>query len=207
VDIVDGIENLMPLLGGRQISVIFAGILIGILIAQIEQLRAIHAVALFLPLTYTLNLPIESTLILLLTIYYAASFGRSNNGAAIKVQSKLNEGLYVREQFYMGTGSFIGGLFAAFGLVLLVAVMEKVALRFAPEEYFLLVIFALATLSLRAGQYPLRTLLSGVLGLMIASIGIDPTTGVLRFTFNEPQLYDGIEFTKELLKTFTCARL
>ena len=206
LDFLDGFQNLLPLLAGRQLGVVLAGILIGTLVAEVSQLRAIHAVALFLPLTYTLNLPVESTLILLLTIYYSASFGRPNNGEAVEVNSCLKK-RYAKERFYSGTGSFVGGIFAISGLLLLVAIMEKVAVRFAPGEYFFLVIFALATLSLRAGQYPVRTLLSGVLGLMIAAIGIDPTTGVLRFTFNEPQLYDGIEFSTIVVGLFVISQI
>ncbi len=204
----DAFPQALSLLGNSlQLLNVVVGTLIGVLIAAGTQLRAIHVVALFLPLTYTLNLPVESTLILLLAIYYAASFGRQN-GADQK--NELPAARWIRvtsEEFFFDIGSFFGGLCAMCGLLLLVSVMEKVALRFGPEEYFTLVIFALASLSLRVGQYPLRTLVSGVLGLMLATIGIDPTTGVLRFTFNEPQLFDGIEFSTVVVGLFVISQL
>jgi len=69
-----------------------------------------------------------------------------------------------------------------------------VAIGFGPAEYFVLMVFALATLGSMVGSQPVKTLIGCVLGLMLATVGLDATSGAYRFTFNGPELGDGIDF-------------
>ncbi len=187
------------------VMVIF-GALLGSLIGTISGLRAIHGVALCLPLTYTFSLPIESTLIFLLTTYYAAEFGRQDT-AGYQARNSAEQKQLTMIQTLSGIGSFFGGITAIGGMVVSIILIRQVAFNFGPAEYFVLVIFAFASLSIRAGRYPLRTLISTVIGIMMATIGIDSATGTLRFTMGIPQFYDGIEFTTVVVGLFVISKL
>lgn len=188
------------------LNMMIAGALVGILVGALPRLRAIHCIAVFLPLTYAVALPVDSTLIFLVTIYYAAEFG--SWGSTASVQKPLAEQGKVGSMLALsGISSFFGGMVAVLGLMLFVWFLKHLSVRLGPAEYFVLVIFAFASLSIRAGKYPVRTLISTGLGLMLATIGIDSTTGVLRFTLGAPQLYDGIEFTTIVVGLFVVSEV
>lgn len=188
------------------LNMMIAGALLGTLIGALPRLRAIHGVAVFLPLTYAVALPVESTLIFLVTIYYAAEFGSQRSVASVH-KPLAGQGKMGSMMALSGVSSFFGGMMAVIGLMLSVWLLKQLAVRLGPAEYFVLVIFAFASLSISAGNYPVRTLISTVLGLMLATIGIDSTTGVLRFALDIPQLFDGIEFTTVVVGLFVISEI
>lgn len=188
------------------LNMVIAGALLGTLIGDLPRLRAIHGVAVFLPLTYSIALPVESMLIFLVTIYYSAEYGsryRGRTGSRPLAKHGKIGSLFALS----GVSSFCGGIVSVAGLMLSVFLLKRLAVNFGPPEYFVLVIFAFASLSIRAGRYPIRTLVSTCLGLALATIGIDSTTGVLRFTLGVPQLYDGIEFTTVVIGLFIISEI
>jgi len=185
---------------------VLLGALLGSLIGSISGLRAIHGVALLMPLTYSFSLPIESTLIFLLTTYYAAEFGRQDT-AGYQPRNSTEQKQLTVIQTLAGIGSFFGGMTGIGGMAVSIILIRQVAFSFGPAEYFVLVIFAIASLSIRAGRYPVRTLISTIIGIMMATIGIDSATGTLRFTMGIPQLYDGIEFTTVVVGLFVISKL
>ena len=182
------------------LCLVAVGVLLGALLGATSRLRAIHGVAILLPLTYALSIPVEGTLILLLTLYFAAEFARQGWGGGGAVDSG-------HCRLLAWGGSFLGGAIAVSGLIVVVLLLQQLALHFSPGEYSVLVIFAFASLATRAGSHPLRTLIATLLGLMLATVGIDSSTGLLRFTFGEPQLYDGIEFTTVMVGLFVIGQL
>ncbi len=185
---------------------IVIGVLLGSLVGTISGLRAIHGVALLLPLSHTFSLPIESTLILLLTTYYSAEFGRQGT-ASYHADNQSEKKQLAMIQTLAGIGSFCGGLTAIVGMIISIILIRQVVINFGPAEYFALVIFAFASLSIRAGQYPIRTFISLIIGIMMATIGIDSTTGTMRFTMGIPQFFDGIEFTTVVVGLFVISKL
>ena len=188
------------------LAMVIIGVLLGSLVGTISALRAIHGVALLLPLSHTFSLPIESTLILLLTTYYAAEFGRQRS-ASYCAGNQTEQKQLVMVQTLAGIGSFCGGVTAVVGMFFSIILIRQVVINFGPAEYFALVIFAFASLSIRAGNYPVRTVISSVIGIMMATIGIDSTTGILRFTMDVPHFYDGIEFTTVVVGLFVISKL
>ncbi len=182
---------------------ILIGSLLGTLIGAIPGLGAIHGVAILLPISYALKLPVESTLIFLLTIYYGCEYG-----GRIASQLALSEKEDPEPMLVLtGLGSFCGGLISIAGLTIAVLLLKLLKINFGPAEYFVMVIFAFSVISVQAGERPLKTLLSACVGLMLATIGIDSTTGVLRFTLGHPELYDGIEFTTVAIGIFVISEI
>ena len=76
-------------------------------------------------------------------------------------------------------------------LFLLAPLLASLALEFGPAEYFALAVFALSMLATMSGKSSLRNLISGLIGVLIGTIGIHLTTGVERFTFGVPDLEEG----------------
>ena len=188
------------------LTMVIIGVLLGSLVGTITALRAIHGVALLLPLTHTFALPIESTLILLLTTYYAAEFGRQKTAGHPASNETQKKQLFMI-QTLAGIGSFCGGVTAVIGMFFSIILIRQIVIHLGPAEYFVLVIFAFASLSIRAGHYPIRTCISTLIGIMIATIGIDSTTGTMRFTMNIQQFFDGIEFTTVVVGLFVISKL
>ena len=82
------------------------------------------------------------------------------------------------------------------------APLGSLGLKIGPPEFFALVLVGLSLLVALAGRSMVRALISGVLGLLIAMVGIDPVAGLPRFTFGEPRLLDGISFVAIVVGLF-----
>lgn len=199
------IEGLHIAFEPGNVLLILAGSLIGLLIRVLPGIRAIHGVAILMPLAYAVRMPVETMLIFLVSCYcgtvcvsrVADIMNTEGNEASQASGTLLSISIF---------SSFGGLLLAVFYLTVSVLLMQVFAIRLSPSEYFILIVFALATVSVRAGRYPVKTLVSTCTGLMLATVGIDSTTGVLRFTFSEPQFYDGIEFSTVVIGLFAISQ-
>jgi putative tricarboxylic transport membrane protein len=106
-----------------------------------------------------------------------------------------------------GVASFIGSTFAIIGLTLFAPILARAAIHFGPADYFALYILAFATIGGVAGVDPRKTLLSAMIGLMIATIGIDPISGIPRYTGENYHLFDGIEPIVALVGLFAISEI
>ena len=88
--------------------------------------------------------------------------------------------------------SMFGGLIGATTLLLILPIARPIVLAFGSPELFMLAILGLSMVAILAGKRPLRGLISGMMGLMIGSIGAAPTTPFYRYTFDNLYLFDGI---------------
>src|SRR4026207_646839 len=91
-------------------------------------------------------------------------------------------------------GSFIAGTLGVVGLTLFAISLTSMALKFGPAEFFPLMFFAMTAVASLSGKSPAKGMLSTILGLMIATIGIDLQSGQPRFTFGVPEFQDGVGF-------------
>jgi putative tricarboxylic transport membrane protein len=106
-----------------------------------------------------------------------------------------------------GVASFVGATIAIVGLTFFAPLLAKVAIYFGPSEYFVLMIFAFATISALMGTNPVKSLIGLTVGLIVGVVGVDSTTGVLRFTFGEAELYDGFEFLIVIVGFFAVSEI
>lgn len=86
------------------------------------------------------------------------------------------------------------GLIACMGLLLMAKPLAEVALRFGPAGQFSLMILGLCALSSLAGKSQIKAFIMTVLGLILATVGVEPISGVARLTFGYFELFAGIEF-------------
>src|SRR5512145_373597 len=101
--------------------------------------------------------------------------------------------------------SLIGALIGAFALALAIPVVRPLVLSFGAPELFMLAIVGIAfisSLSGQGGRALLRGILAGLLGLLFALIGQDPQAGVLRFTFGQLYLWNGLDLIPVLVGVF-----
>lgn len=192
------------------------GCFIGTMVGALPAIGPINGIALLLPIAYTMGLPAESTMILLAAIYCGAEYGGRISSILLNVPGDAGAVMTALDGYPMakqgragealalsGLASFIGGMFGSIGLALFAPLLAGLAIGFGPAEYFVLMVFAFATLGSMVGSQPVKTLIGCVLGLMLATVGLDATSGAYRFTFNEPELGDGIEFVVLVIGLFS----
>ena len=103
--------------------------------------------------------------------------------------------------------SFWGGIFSTVALLLMAPALAKFSLRFGPPEYFVLAIMGLSSIVTLTKGSMVKGLISGFLGLVLATVGMDPISGFMRFTFDIVDLYDGIPFMPALIGLFSVSQI
>ncbi len=204
---IDGIAWWEPSL------VIGGGIIIGIFVGVMPGLSASTGVALMVPFTYGMH-PLIA-LILLAAVYTASAYGGCITAIAINTPgtpaavalSFDGYALTKRGEPGRALGSAVvanctGGIIGTFILVLFSVPLAKAALAFGPPEYFALAIFGLTIVVSMEQKNMLKGAVSTVLGLLLMTIGLDPISGYMRFTFGVPELTDGIAFIPALIGLF-----
>lgn len=194
----------------------FIGCFIGTLVGALPAIGPINGIALLLPIAYTMGLPPESTMILLASIYCGAEYGGRISSILLNVPGDAGAVMTAMDGYPMakqgragealalsGLSSFVGGMLGSLGLALFAPLLSRLAIGFGPAEYFVLMVFAFATLGSMVGSQPVKTLIGCTLGLMLATVGLDATSGAYRFTFDQPELSDGIEFVLLVIGLFS----
>jgi putative tricarboxylic transport membrane protein len=103
--------------------------------------------------------------------------------------------------------SVAGGIISLLIFLIATPMLAKVALKFGPQEYFALTLFALSMLASISGKSSIRNLISGTIGVLIGTVGIHLTTGVERFTFGFDDFTEGIGFVPVLIGLFAMGEL
>ncbi len=192
------------LTGGWAIPAAFGGVVWGIFGGALPGISPSIAMALLLPFTYGMD-PI-SAIVLLASVYVGAEYGGSIPAILIRTPGTNSAMATVLDGFEMnrqGRGGealgislmsgLVGGLAGLVLLVLFTEPLARVALAFTPAAYFSLGILGLSVVASLSGGSLLKGLLAAIIGLMIATVGTDPVSGVPRFTFGNPDLLGGIQ--------------
>jgi putative tricarboxylic transport membrane protein len=200
------------------IGLIIAGTIAGVIVGALPGLSSSMAVALLLPFSLYLE-PIPA-IALLSALYCAGTFGGSitailiNAPGAPPAAATAFDGypLAVKGEAGRALGiaavaSACGGIFSVLVLLFAAPLLARMAYTFGPPEYFALAVFGLSMLSSISGAEPVKNLIGGCFGLLIATVGVDLTTGVERLTFGIPELYDGIHFIPVLIGLFAITEL
>jgi putative tricarboxylic transport membrane protein len=185
------------------IFVAIAGVAWGILGGALPGISPSIAMALLLPLTYGMD-PVLA-IVLLAATYVGAEYGGSipailintpgTNAAAATVLDGYEMQRQGRGGEALGISLYSGVIGAFFGLAMLMLLtrpLAEVALAFTPMAYFALGLLGLSVIVSLSGESLLKGLAAALLGLMVATVGSDPISGVSRFTFGRPELLDGV---------------
>lgn len=202
------------------LMLVLVGCFLGTLIGALPGLGPINGVAILLPIAYGLQFPPESALILLAGIYYGAEYGGRISSILLNVPGDASAVMTTLDGHPMAlrgeagkalstsaVASFIGGTIAVVLMTLFGPLLASVAVGFSPANYVALMVFAFASLASLVGKNAVKTLLGALIGLMLATIGIDANTGVPRYTFGIPDLLAGIDFLIVVVGLFGMAEL
>lgn len=196
------------------------GSLVGTIVGMLPGLGPINGVAILMPLAFALKLPPETALILLASVYLGCEFGGRISSILLNVPGDAGAIMTALDGYPMakkGMGgvalsisawsSFIGSILAASGFVLFAPILARWALAFGPAEYFALMCFAFACLTGLMGDQPLKAALAAVIGLALATVGLDSNSGVYRFTGGDVHLSDGIQFIVVVIGLFSISEI
>jgi putative tricarboxylic transport membrane protein len=212
--LITGFENLFA---SGSALMLLVGISFGIVIGSLPGLTATMGIALLLPFTYTVS-P-EAGLSLLIGIFAGGIYGGSVSAILLRTPgtpaagATLLDGYPLAQQGEAGKAltvatiaSALGGLIGALTLTFLAPQIAKIALLFGPPEYVLLALYGLTMISYVSGKSLIKGYFSGLFGLLIATIGLDPINGFPRFTFGNLNLLNGIALLPVLIGLFAISQ-
>jgi putative tricarboxylic transport membrane protein len=196
------------------------GSFFGTIVGVLPGLGPINGVAMLIPIAFAMNLPPETSLILLAAVYVGAEYGGRITsillnvpGEAAAVMTTLDgyplarQGLANVALSISAWSSFMGSLVGVMGIVFFAPVLATWALAFGPAEYFVLMVFAFCALTSLLGDQPVKGVLAAMIGLAISTVGVDANSGVYRYTFDHPNLSDGIAFVVVVIGLFAVAEM
>jgi putative tricarboxylic transport membrane protein len=212
-----GIENLAL---GFQVAITpfnlfiaVVGIALGTIIGVLPGLGGANGVAILLPLTFTM--PPTSAIILLTSIYWGALFGGAITSVLFNIPGEpwsvatTFDGYPLAQQGQGGqaltaafTSSFVGALFATVLITFFAPLLAEIALKFGPPEFFAIQLLTFSSFVGLGGGNPLKSLVSILLGFILASVGLDIVTGQLRMTFGLTDLMKGFDFIVAVIGLF-----
>ncbi len=215
-------EFILPAIGHifepLNILLMFVGLAGGIIVGALPGLTATMGVALMVPMTFSMNA--TSGLIMLGAIYIGAIYGGSNSACLIctpgtpssvattwdgwpmSKAGKADTALYASLQ-----ASAFGGLVGALFLLFAAKPLAMFSLNFQGPESFWLCIFGLSTIAVMSSGNMLKGLLSGAIGLLFSTVGLDPLEGSSRFTFGYYPLVQGIAVIPAMIGLFSFSQV
>ena len=181
----------------------FIGVFVGTLVGVLPGIGPVGTMAILLPVTYGLS-P-TTGVIMLAGIYYGAMYGGSTTSILINLPGEAASVVTTLDGYQMALqgragpalgisafGSLIAGTLGVIALQAIAPPMVAIALRFGPPEYFSLMILGLVILTYLAHKSMAKALMMAGVGVLLGTVGLDLMTGMPRFTFDIPELLDGI---------------
>ncbi|NCZ74641.1 MAG: tripartite tricarboxylate transporter permease [Betaproteobacteria bacterium] len=197
----------------------FIGVTLGTLIGVLPGIGPLATIAMLLPATYKMTDP-TSALIMLSGIYYGAQYGGSTTAILVNLPGESSSVVTTLDGYQMARagragpalaiaaiGSFFAGTVATFMIAAFAPPLAELAFKFGPAEYFSLMVLGLIAAVVLAHGSILKALAMVVLGLLLGMIGTDVNSGVARFSFDIPELSDGIEFVAVAMGMFGFAEI
>ncbi len=183
----------------------FIGCLLGTLIGVLPGIGPVATIAMLLPATYAL--PPLSALIMLAGIYYGAQYGGSTTAILVNLPGEASSVVTTIDGYQMarkgragpalaaaGLGSFFAGCVGTLVLAAFAPPLTELAFKFGPAEYFSLMILGLIGAVVLASGSLIKAIAMIILGLLMGLIGTDVNSGVARYSFDIPELTDGVGF-------------
>src|SRR5947208_1986556 len=204
-----GLENLFlgfhVALHPHNLFLAVVGITLGTIIGVLPGLGGANGVAILLPLTF--SMAPTSAIILLTSLYWGALFGGAITSILFNIPGEpwsvatTFDGFPMAQRGESGqaltaafTSSFVGALFAVILITLFAPLLAEVALRFGPPEFFAIQLLTFSSFIGLGGGNPIKSLVSILIGFILAVVGLDIVTGALRLTFGFTDLMKGFDF-------------
>src|SRR3954469_18616494 len=202
----------------QNLAYAFFGSVLGTLIGVLPGLGPVATIAMLLPSIYSLDA--TPALIMLAGIYYGAQYGGSTTAILINVPGESSSVVTAIDGYQMarqgragaalaaaGLGSFFAGCVGTIILAAFAPPLTELAFKFGPAEYFSLMILGLIGAVVLASGSLLKAITMILFGLALGLVGTDVNSGVARYSFNIPELTDGINFVAVAMGLFGFAEI
>lgn len=202
----------------QNLSYCFLGVVVGTLIGVLPGLGAVATISMLLPITYKLDS--ISALIMLAGIYYGSQYGGSTTAILVNLPGETSSVVTCLDGYAMARrgragvalatsaiASFFAGTVATLVIAGFAVPLQKIAFMFGPAEYFSLMVLGLLAAVVLASGSPLKAIAMIVFGLLLGLVGRDVASGVARFSFDVPELVDGIGFVAVAMGIFGFAEI
>ena len=189
----------------QNLAYAFMGAMLGTLIGVLPGLGPVATIAMLLPSIYTMDA--TPGLIMLAGIYYGAQYGGSTTAILINVPGESSSVVTAIDGYQMarqgragaalavaGLGSFFAGCVGTIIIAAFAPPLTEMAFKFGPAEYFSLMVLGLIGAVVLASGSLVKAIAMIVLGLLLGQINTDVMAGTPRFSFDIPELSDGIGF-------------
>src|SRR6185436_15976884 len=202
----------------KNVALMFAGIILGVIIGVLPGLGGANGVAILLPLTFSMaQVPggTTSAIILLSCIYWGALFGGAITSILFNIPGEpwsvatTFDGYPLAQKGRAGealtaafTSSFVGAFVAVVVITFLSPVVASFALEFGPPEFFAVYLLTFCAFVGTSKEPPFKTIASMMLGFALAAVGTDTVTGTLRLTFGSTHLLTGFDFLVAVIGLF-----
>src|SRR5436309_4475671 len=181
----------------------FLGCLVGTIVGVLPGIGPLSGISILLPATFGLDT--TKSVVMLAGIYYGSQYGGSTTSILMRIPGEASSVMTCIDGYAMAkkgragsalciaaVGSWIAGTFGVIVLTVVAPPLANLALRFGPPEYTALLVLGLIFLAYMSSTALVRTLTMACTGLMLGMIGIDNMTGHFRYSFDIPELGDGI---------------
>ncbi len=197
---------------------IVVGTVVGVIVGVLPGLGSVVGITMVLPFTFTM--PQVPSIALMLGVYCGSVYGGSITAIVLNTPGTPQAAATVIEGYPMArrgeadlaigwvtAASTLGGIFSILVLMIAAPYLARFSLQFTPIEYFALGVFALTCIANVSRGNMAKGLLSGLAGLVITTVGTDPVTGDMRFTFDVFELSAGIELIPAVVGLFALAEM
>ena len=197
---------------------VFIGCVLGTVIGVLPGIGPSAGIAMLLPIAT--GMEPTSALIMIAGMYYGAMYGGSTTAILINTPGESGSVMTTIDGYQMAKNgragaalaisaiaSFIAGTLGIVLLTFLAVPLSEVALYFGPAEYFTLMVFALTATTSLAGDSFAKGMISTILGLMVATVGVDLQSGQARYTFGHPELQEGFDFIVVVVGLFAISEV
>jgi putative tricarboxylic transport membrane protein len=201
---------LIVLFQWQNLMLMMLGTFIGVVVGVLPGIGATQAMALMIPLTWKMD--VMPALVLLISIYATSKFGGSLTAILFNIPGDNPNAVTLIDGYPMAkngqaktaiaasaTVSILGGLFSSLSLIVFMPVMYQIILLFGPAEFFMLALFGLTAIAAVSAKTLMKGLMSGGIGILIATIGYHPLVGQARYSFGSLYLQDGINMVPVIL--------
>ena len=193
---------------------VLVGTVLGVIVGSLPGLTSTMGVALLVPFTFGMNPAMG--LALLGAIYASSSYAGSISAILLNIPGTpsncctlldgypmTKKGQASRAIALSTIGSAIGGLISVFALLFLAPPLAILALEFGPQEYFVMALFGVAIIATLSEKNLIKGVIAGIFGLLLSIVGMHPITGEARFTFDLPELFNGLSLVTALIGLYS----
>ena len=194
------------------------GCVLGTLIGVLPGIGPVATIAMLLPITF--HLPPTASLIMLAGIYYGAAYGGSTTSILVNLPGESSSVVTCLDGYQMArngragaalsisaVGSFFAGTVGTIIIVMFAEPLTRMAQKFGPADYCSLMALGLVAAVILASGSVTKAIAMVFLGLLFGLVGTDVNTGAQRFTFDIPELSDGIDFAPIAMGLFGIAEI